>query len=110
MQERYLRIRIIEEQWVIIKNDLSKTAAAELKVGRHEVKRKPWVTAEILKDAEEKRKYKNQKGEGERRYKELRNQIYHKCKEAKEAWLNNKCKKLKTLMEEHKTDQVYKLI
>ncbi|KAL4107862.1 hypothetical protein QTP88_018144 [Uroleucon formosanum] len=73
--------------------------------------KKPWINEQILRDIEERRKYKNSKdNQGIRKYKELKNKINRDAKEAREKWLENRCHEVELLLKENKMDQAFNTI
>eukprot|EP00794_Sanderia_malayensis_P018471 gene18471-20322_t len=75
-----------ETQWESLKKALVKTAQ-ELLPKQKKSQRKKWMTDEILELI--KKRQKISKGSVE--YKEADRKIKSKCREAKEAWINEKC-------------------
>ncbi len=74
---------------------MTETASKTLKENKTTVPRKEWITAEILSMIEERRKLKNGTTlESQRKYRELRNLVIRKSKEAKEIFLEEKCKEI----------------
>ncbi|KAL4149828.1 hypothetical protein QTP88_003684 [Uroleucon formosanum] len=73
--------------------------------------KKPWINEQILRDIEERRKYKNSKdNQGIRKYKELKNKINRNAKEAREKWLEDRCHEVELLIKENKMDQAFNTI
>lgn len=76
----------IREKWDKIKYTIQATCTTYLK--RDKVKKKEWMTDEILNMMEERRQHKN-KNEAE--YRKTHNTIRTKIREAKGKWLSEKC-------------------
>lgn len=75
-----------EDKWNKIKDAIHNAAGNTLKRNSPE-HRKPWINDNIIRDIEERRKYKNAKdNHGIRRYKELKNKINREAKCAREKW------------------------
>ncbi|KAL4083941.1 hypothetical protein QTP88_029258 [Uroleucon formosanum] len=73
--------------------------------------KKPWINEQILRDTEERRKYKNSKdNQGIRKYKELKNKINRNAREAREKWLEDRCHEVELLIKENKMDQAFNTI
>lgn len=54
--------------------------------------RKSWINNNIIRDIEERRKFKNPKdNHGIWKYKDLKNKINREAKLAREKWLEEKC-------------------
>lgn len=72
----------VEEKWNIIKRTL-KSQAREVIGSQRKESRKPWMTDEIIKLINERRKYKNQNNVQEQQiYKRIRNEIQRKIKKS----------------------------
>jgi len=73
--------------------------------------RKEWIAPEIVGLIGERRKYKNLNTvEHQRTYQALRNLIIRKSKEAKEKYLEEKCKEIDILMRTGKREAAYKTV
>jgi len=73
--------------------------------------RKPWINDSIIRDIEERRKYKNSKDtHGIRRYKKLKNKINREAKFAKDNWFEEKCQKLEQLLKNNWMDEAFNTI
>jgi len=71
----------------------------------------PLINEQILKDIEERRKYKNSKdNQGIKKYKELKNKIKRNAKEAREKWLEDRCHEVELLLKKNKMDQAFNTI
>ena len=77
-------------------------AAKNVPPKKDRVKRKSWMTNEILQRMQERKKHK-----GTEKYKEIDKEIRHMCKERKEAWWNEKCKEIEELERKHKTKTMH---
>ncbi|VVC25399.1 Endonuclease/exonuclease/phosphatase [Cinara cedri] len=85
-----------EDKWNKIKDAIHDAASNTLKRNSPEP-RKPWINDNIIRDIEERRKYKNDKdNHGIRRYKEFKNKINIEATFAREKWLEGKKTKLKS--------------
>jgi len=102
--------REVEEEWKDIKEGLQK--AAKNVIGNYKRKsRKPWITEEILNIMEERSQLKNsKKEENQIKYKQLRNEINRKCKEAKEKWIRSQCEDIEQEIRKGKTAMAYKKV
>ncbi|KAJ2952534.1 hypothetical protein O0L34_g6852 [Tuta absoluta] len=71
------------------------------------VKKKDWVSHEIL-DLMTKRR--EMKGQDSKKYKELHKEIHHKCITAKDNWVCDICSEMETLEKKHDYFNLYKKI
>ena len=70
--------------------------------------RKPWITPEMVKDMEERRKWKHQNTEeAKKEYKRLNNQLRRTTNKAREEWWKERCTELEILQEQGRHDLVY---
>ncbi|VVC30385.1 Endonuclease/exonuclease/phosphatase,Reverse transcriptase domain [Cinara cedri] len=101
----------INNRWGIIKSTVTEAASKTLKENKTTVPRKKWITTEIASMKEERRKLKNGTTfESQRKYRELRNLVIRKSKEAKETFLKEKCKKIEVQMRNGSRDAAYKSV
>ncbi|KAF0772941.1 craniofacial development protein 2-like [Aphis craccivora] len=101
----------INNRWDIIKRTVTEAASKTLKENKTTVPRKEWITAEILSMIEERRKLKNGTTlESQRKYRELRNLVIRKSKEAKKIFLEEKCKEIEMQMRNGSGDAAYKSV
>ncbi len=77
-------------------------AAKNVPPKKDRVKRKSWMTNEILQKMQERKKHK-----GTEKYKEIDKEIRHMCKERKETWWNEKCKESGELERKQKTKEMH---
>lgn len=96
----------IEERWNTLKEVLTEFNVHELLQEKRD-KNKIWMTEEILKIMDERRKFKNKDND---KYKELHDKIRRKVKQAKEDWLNCKCNEIEELEKKHDSFNMYKKI
>ena len=74
-------------------------------VGRMEkTAKKPWVTAEMLKKMEERRKYKNTNPE---KYRKLKNELRRETDKAKEQYLEQACNEIMDLQRKGRYNMMY---
>ena len=95
----------VNETWEKLKESIH--CAADEICGREGIQpKKIWMTQEILEKMEERRQQKNV---DVNRYREINREIKQMCKEAKEIYLNDKCKMIQELDERH-NPLMYKII
>lgn len=100
----------ISIRWEAIKEAIHNAANKTLIRNKSDPK-KPWINEKILRDIEERRKYKNSKdNQGKRKYKELKNKINRNAKEAREKSLEDRCHEVELLLKENKMDQAFNTI
>jgi len=101
----------IHNRWGIIKRTMTEAASKTLKDNKRTVPKKEWITTEIISMIEERRKLKiGTTFESQRKYRELRNLIIRKSKEAKEAFFEEKCKEIEVQMRNGSRDSAYKSV
>ncbi|GFR79578.1 endonuclease-reverse transcriptase [Elysia marginata] len=81
----------MEELWQQLKRSITEAAEEEIPTKERKTKQK-WMTEDILNLMDKRRKAKEEQEEYENIHKEVR----RKCEEAKEAWLNEKCREIDT--------------
>lgn len=97
--------------WGIIKSTVIEAPSKTLKENKTTVPRKEWVTTEIASMIEERRKIKNGTTlESQRKYRELRNLVIRKSKEAQETFIEKKCKEIEVQMRHASRDAAYKSV
>ncbi len=79
-------LEVVDHTWQLLKTSMMQ-AAKKVLPKNDRVKRKSWMTNEILQKMQERKKHN-----GTEKYKEIDKEIRHVCKERKEAWWNEKCK------------------
>ena len=91
----------INSLWSNIKSCIS--ATADQVCGKHiPEKRQKWMTDEILKKMEERRKYKNDESvSGQHNYKELKHEVQRLCRQACKDYFNEKCDEIEHLEATH---------
>jgi len=101
----------MNNRWAIIKSTVTKAASKTLKENKTTVPRKEWITIEIVNMIEERRKLKNETTlEHKWKYRELRNLVVRKSKEAKKKYLEEKCKDIEVQMRTSSRDAAYKSV
>ena len=90
-------LEVVDRAWQLLKTSMVQ-AAKNVLPKKERVKRKSWMTNEILQKMQERKKHK-----GTGKYKEIDKEIRHMCKERKEVWWNEKCKEIEELERKHKT-------
>ncbi|KAL4141626.1 hypothetical protein QTP88_004234 [Uroleucon formosanum] len=99
-----------EGKWNKMKDAIHNAASNTLKRNSPEP-RKAWINDNIIRDIEERRKYKNAKdNHGIRRYKELKNKINKEATFAREKWLEDKCQGVEQLLRNNSLDQAFNII
>ena len=90
-----------EELWMDIKSSILE--AAEDTCGKQvPTKRRHWMTTDILDKMEERRLCKNDTTEtGQRKYRQLRQEVQRLCRRAKNEFTNNKCSEIEKLEATH---------
>ena len=91
----------INSLWDNIKSCIA--ATADQVCGKHiPEKRQKWMTEEILQKMEERRKFKNDESVlGQRKYKDLKHEVQRLCRQARNAYFNEKCGEIEHLEATH---------
>ena len=92
---------VVDRTWKLLKTSMVH-AAKKVLPKKDRIKRKSWMTNEILQKMQDRKKNK-----GTDKYKEIDKEIRHMCKERKEAWWNEKCKEIEELERKHKTKEMH---
>ena len=95
----------VDQTWEAIRTITTETAQ-KLIPKKEKQPRNKWITQDILKLMEERRK---NKGKNERKYTELNSKIKDKCAKAKEEWIDKQCKEIEQL-EKRNTKAMYEKI
>ena len=101
-------VETVDEGWERVKSGIVK--AAEKSIGHVESIRikKPWITEEMIRKMEERRKWKNaDTEEGRRRYRELNNRLRRETKKAREAWWKGQCDEMEKFQKEGDMGALY---
>lgn len=86
--------------------------AASQVIGKHQKKKKPWVTTEILDMCDQRRELKKKKGtaDGAMQYRTVNNKIKRFMKKAKEEWIQKQCSEVEDNLRKNNTKQAYQTI
>jgi exonuclease III len=98
----------VRRRWKLVKEAI--VESAEKVIGRQTVKRirKPWITDDMIKLMDERRRWKGSKKEGAvEKYVRLNNELRRETDRAKEEWWSKECDELERLEREGKTDCMY---
>jgi hypothetical protein len=100
-----------ESLWASYKNILSETADQTLGKGKRYPK-KPWISSEVLKLAEEKSNLRKKRSspDQEQRYKELRSEIQRKVRADKAVWLEDQCRQIDEFDRQGKSKKMFDTI
>ena len=97
----------IDTTWRNIEENMMDTARKEIGY-KQKIKKKDWMTDEIMEMFEERRKYKNQ---GNRdKYRETQTIIRRAIRTAKNKWLREQCEEMEYLQEHHDEYNLHKKI
>jgi exonuclease III len=98
----------VEERWEQLKNVITTEAKKTVGYKNGIQPKKPWVTTEMLKKMEERRKVKHQSNEtAKTEYKRLNNELRRVTEKAKEQWWEEQCKTLEEFQQQGRYDKVY---
>ena len=82
-------------------------------LGKHRPSRKPWVSPGILKKCDKRRELKKSKNESKEKgdeYRQMNKDIRSDMKEAKEAWISDKCSDIETNLSKNNSKKAYQLV
>ena len=80
------------EHWNHIKNVIFKSAKANIGIEKKRPAKKPWVTEEMIKLMDERKKWRTVNTEvGEKMYRALNNRLRRSTDKAREMWYKSKC-------------------
>ena len=96
----------VEKTWGIIKESLNTSLRAVLPSKRAK-KKKPWMTDDILRKMEERKKFKNIDSD---KYKQLDKEIETLCRQTKEKWHVDQCEEIELLEKQHRTREMHKKV
>ena len=96
----------MEKTWGIIKDSLNTLLRAVLPSKRAK-KKKPWMTDDILRKMEERKKVKNIDSD---KYKQLHKEIETLCRQTKEKWHVDQCKEIELLEKQYRTREMHKRV
>ncbi|GFR73217.1 craniofacial development protein 2-like [Elysia marginata] len=89
--EAFEEIEEVEELWQQLKRSTTEAAEEEIPTKERKTKQK-WMTEDIPNLMDKRRKAKGEQEE----YESIHREVRRKCEEAKEAWLNEKCREIDT--------------
>ena len=98
----------VEEEWLHMKNIITKSAEENLGIRKANTSKKPWVTSEMLKKMDERKSWKNVKTpEGKRMYKKLNNELRRETDKARDKWITEQCNEIEKLNKMGRSDLMY---
>jgi len=99
----------IEGKWKILKNAVLEVAKNEVGYRTGSEARKPWVTHEMIRKMDERRKWKNVSTDvGVKKYKQLNNELRRETDKAREDWWMEQSQNLDELDSKGRTDVFYR--
>lgn len=108
---REMEMATTEERWRELKETITREAMNTVGQQQGQEPRKPWITEDMIKEMEERRKWKHQKTEeAKKEYRRLNNKLRRTTKKAREKWWEEKCEELEELQAKGKYDQVYERV
>lgn len=96
----------IESRWLNIRNSMI-TGGKEIVGKRNKIKKKPWMTEEILALMEKRREYKHKNNI---QYNLVNKEIQIQIQEAKEKWMNDQCNEIENLKEQHRDRELHQKV
>lgn len=100
----------IEDIWNKIKEGISK-AAKDVLMKEHQNKRKTWLSDEVLKLIDERKKYKSATtDQGKQAYRRLKNEVIRKSRRDKENFLNEICEEIDIEFKVNNLDKAYGMV
>jgi hypothetical protein len=101
----------VDQKWQTLKTMVVTQAKAVIGYSKGQQAKKPWVTEEMLKKMDERRKWKHQSTEiAKKEYKRLNNELRRATDKARESWWDEQCSELEELQRQGKYDKLYSKI
>jgi len=98
----------VEIRWNNIRSVINEAAMKVVGHQKRVTAKKPWVTQEMLKKMEERRKFKSDNTEsGRKMYRRLNNELRRETERAREIWWESECRELEELDRRGRSDIVY---
>ena len=98
------------EHWNHIKNVILKSAKTNIGIEKKRPAKKPWVTEEMIKLMDERKKWKRVDTEvGKKMYRALNNRLRRSTDKAREIWYKSKCDEIDQNIKEGKSGIAYRL-
>ena len=89
------------------------TDSGNIHIGKVKQKtiKKPWVTNDMIRKMEERRKWKNvNTNKGRQTYRKLNDDLKRQTKEARENWWKNQCDDIENMNRKGRSDLVYERV
>ena len=88
------------------------TETASEILGKHCLKKKPWITAEILDLCDKRRELRKKRfeHEGFEKYKKVNNDVKRCMKKAKENWIGEQCSETEENLRKNNSKRAYQLV
>ena len=101
----------IEGRWIMLKNAVLEAVKTEVGYKMGTEARKPWVTDEMIRKMDERRKWKNvSTDDGVKKYTELNNELRRETDKAREDWWIDQCQTLDELDSRGRSDVFYRKV
>ena len=101
----------IEGRWIMLKNAVLEAVKTEVGYKMGMEARKPWVTDEMIRKMDERRKWKNvSTDDGVKKYKQLNNELRRETDKAREDWWMDQCQTLDELDSRRRSDVFYRKV
>jgi len=98
----------VEEDWTNFKEAVKKSAEETIGYQKTRKAKKPWITENMIKKMNERRKWKNVNTKvGENKYRELNNELRRETDRAREDWWREECDELEELHRKGRSDLMY---
>ncbi|KAJ8882023.1 hypothetical protein PR048_018511, partial [Dryococelus australis] len=100
----------INLKWIKMREGLMTSAIEVLGIRESKSIRKEWITENMLKKMEERRKWKNTGNEeGRKRYRKLNNALRRGTEQRRERWMKEKCEEIEKVEKEGKYEMMYRM-
>ena len=98
----------VNQRWTELSNAIRKSAKEKIGYEKRGRTRKPWITEEMRTKMNERWDSKRQNNEeGNKRYRQLTNELRRETDKAKEEWWDRECAELEELEAKGRTDLLY---
>jgi len=98
----------VEEEWKEFRDAVKKSAKETIGYCKARKAKKPWVTEEMIRKMDERRKWKSMNTDvGKKRYRHLNNELRRETDRAREVWWRNECDELEGMDQRGRHDLMY---
>jgi len=94
--------------WNNLKKSIKRSALKTIGYDKTVKAKKPWITQEMIKKMEERRKWKSiNTQDGHKKYRQINNELRRETETAREKWWRDTCEAIEELQRKGRTDKFY---